>query len=274
MSKVRPRPPRPWRPHHVLIGFYCVPTTLYQVLTASTQFLEDVVGTWLVWRGFKGKGQKGGRGNSWGRPCIVLSYLIFYGLLSKVNLDGWIDGWIMKCRTLLPGHFPIRTYSPPDISPARQFPSPPRTFRPTVKAKIWKLALTNTLGPNPPTTRVSNSNRPTGRGIIWKLALTRIRYQFCTRQRYRSLYIVDWRTVMVEWEEKCPKPHKRRGLCGRGMSGESMSRGKCPDPGYCDAPKRWRLLTAGNVIVKLCRSQVRHDYDTTTIRSTTLVRHS
>jgi len=52
MSKVRPRPPRPWRPYHVLIGFYCVPTTLYKVLTASTQFLEDVVGTWLVWRGF------------------------------------------------------------------------------------------------------------------------------------------------------------------------------------------------------------------------------
>jgi len=54
MSKVRPRPPRPWRPYHVLIGFYCVPTTLYKVLTASIQFLEDVVGTWLVWQGFKG----------------------------------------------------------------------------------------------------------------------------------------------------------------------------------------------------------------------------
>jgi len=51
MSKVRPRPPRPWRPYHVLIGFYCFPTTLYKVLTASTQFLKDVVRTWLVWRG-------------------------------------------------------------------------------------------------------------------------------------------------------------------------------------------------------------------------------
>ena len=24
----------------------------------------------------------------------ILSYFIFYGLLSEVNLDGWMDGWM------------------------------------------------------------------------------------------------------------------------------------------------------------------------------------
>ena len=39
MSKIRPRPPRSWRPYHVLIGLYCVPTTMYKFLLRPLNFL-------------------------------------------------------------------------------------------------------------------------------------------------------------------------------------------------------------------------------------------
>jgi len=30
MFKIRPRPPRAWRPYHVLIGLYCIPSMMYK----------------------------------------------------------------------------------------------------------------------------------------------------------------------------------------------------------------------------------------------------
>ena len=38
MFKVQPRPARPLRPYHVLIGFYCVPTSMYKVLLRPPNF--------------------------------------------------------------------------------------------------------------------------------------------------------------------------------------------------------------------------------------------
>jgi len=141
--------------------------------------------------------------------------------------------------------FPPRTYSPTFPRPDN-FP-PHLGHSQAVKAKIWKLALTYTPNPNRPATWSfdpnSNSipNRLTGRGIFWKLALTCISdsnrsttINF-TDVNGRSLYVVDWRMVVVKGGE-CPTPCKREGeLSGREMSGENTSgwNGRYMSEGEC-----------------------------------------
>ena len=120
------------------------------------------------------------------------------------------------------GHIPSEHFSRPDI-----FLTQLGHIQPDVKAKIWKLALTHTLDPNRPTTwgHNPNPNRPTGRGIFWKQTLAH-RGLFLTLTDLPlsilytltvSLYIVDWRVVVVVEGGKCPTPcKKRRGDCRGG----------------------------------------------------------
>ena len=51
MSKVRPRPPRWWRPNHVLVGLYCVPTKMYKLLLRPSNIFRTWWERGWVWRG-------------------------------------------------------------------------------------------------------------------------------------------------------------------------------------------------------------------------------
>jgi len=95
---------------------------------------------------------------------------------------------VTECRTFLP-----RIYSPRTFPPPGQFPSP------SVKAKIWKLALTNTPDPN----RSTAINFVNVNGI--------------------SLYIVYWRMVVVEGGNVLHRVKRR----------EIVREGKCPGRGIC-----------------------------------------
>jgi len=71
-------------------------------------------------------------------------------------------------------------------------------------------------------------------GIFGKLALTRISNpNRSTTINFvhvngRSLYIIDWRMVVVEGRNVLHHVKREGELSGRGMSGEYV-RGKCPD---------------------------------------------
>jgi len=109
-------------------------------------------------------------------------------------------GICLECRTFPLGYTPLRTFPRPDNLP------PHLGHSPTVKARIWKLALTHIPDPNRPTTRGPdiNPNQPTRWEFFWKVALTCIPDLNRSTAIYfvdvngRSLYIVDWQMVVVE----------------------------------------------------------------------------
>jgi len=107
--------------------------------------------------------------------------------------------WDIFPLDIFPGHLPC-----PD-----NFPRLPRTSPPAVKARIWKLALSHT----------PDSHRPTSRGIFMKTGTdpytpdsNRSTSVNSLHVNGRSLYIVDWRMVVVE----CPTPCKKEGNCPGG----------------------------------------------------------
>ena len=109
----------------------------------------------------------------------------------------------------------------PDSSHPEKFPSTPGTFPSAVKARICKLALTRCRDPNPPMTCLCQLAHLNG----------------------RSLYIVDWRTVVVEGGNV----YTSRKIKGKVREGNVWP-GECPDPIRQRVPS-WRLSRFDNFIV-------------------------
>jgi len=116
-------------------------------------------------------------------------------------------------RTYRPGHFPH-----PD-----NFAHQLRHPHAAAKTNILKLALTHTLDSNLSTTWGPDPSRPMRLGFFFRkltlthiLALSAVNFVHVNR---RSLYIADWRTVVVEGGNV--KHHvKKRGIVQEGeMSG-------------------------------------------------------
>ena len=112
------------------------------------------------------------------------------------------------------GHFPLDMI-PLDISAARTISLSSPAFPNSVKAKFWKLALTDTSDPNWPSplgpdhNHNLSPNRPTGRRLFWKLALTRI--------------LDPNRSTAINFDDG-----RGNGLHPLKAKGELSGRGECP----------------------------------------------
>ena len=112
------------------------------------------------------------------------------------------------------GHFALDMI-PLDISAARTISLSSPAFPNSVKAKFWKLALTDTSDPNWPSplgpdhNHNLSPNRPTGRRLFWKLALTRI--------------LDPNRSTAINFDDG-----RGNGLHPLKAKGELSGRGECP----------------------------------------------